>query len=80
MVETNNVASASPYGIPAHAAYADRAGFNAIDAAHAVLETGIVSDLTHDAEGVVRTDTKVVFIAGALPGEQVTFRRRAFHR
>jgi acetylornithine deacetylase len=25
-------------GIPAHAAYADRAGFNAIDAAHAVLE------------------------------------------
>jgi 23S rRNA (uracil1939-C5)-methyltransferase len=59
---------------------------------NAALETGVVADLTHDAEGVVRgTDilegplkdrgeAKTVFIAGALPGERVTFRRRGFHK
>jgi 23S rRNA (uracil1939-C5)-methyltransferase len=57
-------------------------------APNAALETGLVSDLTHEAEGVVRaadlsTDGaggKTVFIAGALPGERVTFRRRSFHK
>jgi 23S rRNA (uracil1939-C5)-methyltransferase len=49
-------------------------------AAHAVLETGVVADLTHEAEGVVRTAGKVVFVAGALPGEEVTFRRKSFHK
>lgn len=49
-------------------------------AANAVLETGSVADLTHEAEGVVRDSGKVAFIAGALPGEQVTFRRKGFHK
>ena len=50
---------------------------------HAGIETGVVSDLTHDAEGVVRpgeASGKVVFVAGALPGERVKFRRRSFHK
>ena len=51
--------------------------------ANAAVETGVVADLTHEAEGVVR-DTgdggKVVFVAGALPGERVSFRRVSFHR
>lgn len=47
------------------------------------IETGVVSDLTHEAEGVVRaseTGGKTVFVAGALPGERVSFRRRSFHK
>ena len=51
--------------------------------ANPALETGLVTDLTHDAEGVVRgseTGGKTVFIAGALPGERVRFRRRSFHK
>jgi 23S rRNA (uracil1939-C5)-methyltransferase len=60
---------------------------------NAALETGVVADLTHEAEGVVRgvdieesplkdkgEAGKTVFIAGALPGERVTFRRRSFHK
>jgi 23S rRNA (uracil1939-C5)-methyltransferase len=49
-------------------------------ALNAVLETGEVVDLTHEAEGVVRGAGKTVFIAGALPGERVSFRRRSFHK
>jgi 23S rRNA (uracil1939-C5)-methyltransferase len=49
-------------------------------AANAVLETGEVADLTHEAEGVVRGAGKTVFVAGALPGERITFRRRSFHK
>jgi 23S rRNA (uracil1939-C5)-methyltransferase len=51
-------------------------------AAHAAIETGVVVDLTHEAEGVVREPTagKTVFVAGALPGERVSFRRRSFHK
>ena len=52
-------------------------------AANAALETGVVADLTHEGEGVVRASEaggKVVFVAGALPGERVTFRRRSFHK
>jgi len=50
---------------------------------HAGIETGVVADLTHEAEGVVRASEaggKVVFVAGALPGEHVRFRRRSFHK
>jgi 23S rRNA (uracil1939-C5)-methyltransferase len=60
---------------------------------NAALETGVVVELTHDAEGVIRGtditdgpfkdnggDGKTVFVAGALPGERVTFRRRGFHK
>ena len=51
----------------------------------AALETGVVVDLTHEAEGVVRGGPdspggKTVFVAGALPGERVSFRRRTFHK
>jgi 23S rRNA (uracil1939-C5)-methyltransferase len=49
-------------------------------ALNAALETGEVVDLTHEAEGVVRGAGKTVFIAGALPGERVSFRRRSFHK
>jgi 23S rRNA (uracil1939-C5)-methyltransferase len=55
---------------------------------NAALETGVVADLTHDGEGVIRgVDIhegpgagKTVFIAGALPGERVSYRRRGFHK
>ena len=43
----------------------------------------MVADLTHEAEGVVRggeAGGKTVFVAGALPGERVSFRRRSFHK
>src|SRR3954471_7581594 len=56
-------------------------------AAQAAVETGVVADLTHEAEGVVRAADssdpgtgKVVFVAGALPGERIRFRRRSFHK
>jgi 23S rRNA (uracil1939-C5)-methyltransferase len=52
-------------------------------AANPAAETGVVADLTHEAEGVVRaseTQGKTVFVAGALPGERVMFRRRSFHK
>lgn len=42
-------------------------------------ETAEVVDLTHDGEGVVRGG-KAVFVAGALPGETVTFERTRKHR
>jgi 23S rRNA (uracil1939-C5)-methyltransferase len=47
------------------------------------IETAVVADLTHEAEGVVRAADvggKTVFVAGALPGERVSFRRRSFHK
>jgi 23S rRNA (uracil1939-C5)-methyltransferase len=50
---------------------------------HAGVETGVVADLTHEAEGVVRASDaggKIVFVAGALPGETIRFRRRSFHK
>ena len=43
----------------------------------------MVADLTHEAEGVVRGSEaggKIVFVAGALPGERISFRRRSFHK
>ena len=33
--------------------------------------TAEVTSLSHDGRGVARVDDKVVFIEGALPGEQV---------
>jgi 23S rRNA (uracil1939-C5)-methyltransferase len=50
---------------------------------HAGIETGVVSDLTHEAEGVVRPGEdggKIAFVAGALPGERIRFQRRGFHK
>lgn len=42
-------------------------------------ETGEVAALTHEGEGVVRAG-KTAFIAGALPGERIRFRRTKRHR
>ena len=42
-------------------------------------QTGTVSALTHEGEGVVHGG-KTVFVAGALPGERIRFRRRRRHR
>ena len=43
------------------------------------VETATVTALTHTGEGVVRAG-KTIFVAGALPGETVTFRRTRTHR
>jgi len=42
-------------------------------------ETGRVESLNHEGAGVVRAG-KAVFVAGALPGESVSFIRRQHHR
>ena len=47
--------------------------------AGAASETGTVSALNHDGEGVVHAG-KTAFVNGALPGEHVRFRRRRRHR
>ena len=45
-----------------------------------VVETATVAGLTHTGEGIVRGDGKTVFVAGALPGESIKFRRTRGHR
>jgi len=47
--------------------------------AQSVVETGAVSALTHEGDGIVRAG-KVVFVPGALPGEMIRFRRATRHR
>ncbi len=47
--------------------------------APAPSELGTVSALNHDGAGVVHAG-KTAFVGGALPGEQVRFRRRRRHR
>jgi len=47
--------------------------------APAAEEQGLVDGLTHEGEGVVHGG-KTVFVAGALPGERVRFRRTRRHR
>jgi 23S rRNA (uracil1939-C5)-methyltransferase len=42
-------------------------------------ETALVSGFTHEGEGVVHGG-KTVFVAGALPGERIRFRRARRHR
>jgi len=42
-------------------------------------EVGVVAGLTHEGEGVVR-EGKTVFVAGALPGERIRFRRAKRHK
>ncbi len=42
-------------------------------------EEGHVAALTHEGEGVVR-EGKAAFVGGALPGEQIRFRRIRRHR
>ncbi|MGH8201439.1 MAG: 23S rRNA (uracil(1939)-C(5))-methyltransferase RlmD [Steroidobacteraceae bacterium] len=48
-------------------------------AARGERETAEVVGLTHDGQGIVRTG-KTVFVAGALPGETVSFERIRKHR
>ncbi len=43
-------------------------------------ETAQIAAVTHDGRGIASTDGKKVFVAGALPGETVTFRRRKYRR
>ena len=44
-----------------------------------IEEVATVAALTHDGEGVVR-EGKAAFVAGALPGERIRFRRTRRHR
>jgi 23S rRNA (uracil1939-C5)-methyltransferase len=44
-----------------------------------VEEVATVAALTHEGEGIVR-DGKAAFVAGALPGESIRFRRTRHHR
>ena len=46
---------------------------------NAAVETATVAGMTHSGEGIVR-DGKAVFVAGALPGESINFRRIRSHR
>jgi 23S rRNA (uracil1939-C5)-methyltransferase len=49
------------------------------EAAAALPERGVVTALNQEGAGVVRAG-KTAFVAGALPGEEVTFRRVKRHR
>ena len=51
----------------------------AVTAGSAAIETATVCALTHEGEGVVRAG-KTAFVAGALPGERIRFRRARRHR
>ncbi len=53
--------------------------FGANRSAAAVQEEAQVAGLTHEGEGVVHAG-KTAFIAGALPGERIRFRRTRRHR
>jgi 23S rRNA (uracil1939-C5)-methyltransferase len=43
-------------------------------------ETAAIRSVTHDGRGVAAVEGKAVFVAGALAGERVLFRRRKFRR
>ena len=43
-------------------------------------ETAQVAAVTHDGRGIITTEGKTVFVAGALEGETVTYLRRKFRR
>jgi len=43
--------------------------------APAPVETAEVVSLAHDGRGVAKIDGKAIFVAGALPGEQITLQR-----
>ena len=45
----------------------------------AAVETATVAGLTHTGEGIVRGG-KAIFVAGALPGETINYRRTRSHR
>ena len=43
-------------------------------------ETASITGITHDGRGIAAVDGKKVFVAGALEGEKVTYKRRKFRR
>lgn len=43
-------------------------------------ETARIQSATHDGRGIAAIEGKKVFVAGALPGEEVRFQRRKFRR
>ncbi len=43
-------------------------------------ETATITAVTHDGRGIASTGGKKVFVAGALQGETVTYKRRKFRR
>jgi len=43
-------------------------------------ETASITGVTHDGRGIAAVDGKKVFVAGALEGETVTYKRRKFRR
>ena len=43
-------------------------------------ETARIESATHDGRGIAAIEGKKVFVAGALPGEEVRFQRRKFRR
>src|SRR3954467_736816 len=43
-------------------------------------ETGLVTGLTHEGEGIVRGEGKTAFVAGSLTGERIRFRRARRHK
>ena len=43
-------------------------------------ETATITSVTHDGRGIADADGKKVFVAGALEGEVVTYKRRKFRR
>jgi 23S rRNA (uracil1939-C5)-methyltransferase len=45
----------------------------------AAAEEGVVAAITHEGEGILRAG-KTAFVAGALPGERIRFRRTKRHR
>jgi 23S rRNA (uracil1939-C5)-methyltransferase len=63
----------------ARRAAAGRAAAEPSAAAAAPEQTGTVCGLTHEGEGVVHGG-KTAFVAGALPGERIRFRRTRRHR
>lgn len=46
----------------------------------AAVEAATITSLSHDGRGVTHIDGKAVFVAGALPGEEIQLRRRARRR
>jgi 23S rRNA (uracil1939-C5)-methyltransferase len=58
---------------------AGSAGARPASADEAAAQTATVCGLTHEGEGVVHGG-KTVFVAGALPGERIRFRRTRRHR
>jgi 23S rRNA (uracil1939-C5)-methyltransferase len=43
-------------------------------------ETATIEGITHEGKGIASVTGKKVFVAGALPGEEVRFQRRKFRR